>query len=210
VTRFYLVRHGETIWNNQIRLQGHRDIPLSDAGRQQARCIAGRLAAVALHAAYTSDLQRAAETAAIVLAGRGLDAQLLPDLREASFGVWEGLTYEEVSRLYPAEQAARRANPADVAPPGGEPLSTMLLRMQRVIARITADHPDRSVLVVTHGGPLRIFIGALLGLGLESYWKLRVDNCSLSIVDTYPEGAILSLLNDTCHLPDLPRDGGVP
>ena len=210
MTRLYLIRHGETIWNSEIRIQGQRDIPLSDLGREQAGSLARRLGATAIDAAYSSDLQRAAETAAIILGARGLAAELWPELREASFGLWEGLTYEEVTLAFPAEQAARRERPAEVAPPRGEPLPDMLRRVQQVVARILQEHPEQNVLVVSHGGPLRVLIGGLLGLGLESYWKMRVDNCSLSIVDTYPQGAIISLLNDTSHLGELPHGGGVP
>jgi len=210
LTRLYLVRHGETVWNSEVRIQGHRDIPLSELGRRQARLLAQRLAAVALDAAYASDLQRAAQTAAVILAGRGLAAWPCPELREADFGRWEGLTYPEVTALFPAEQAARRRRPAEVAPTGGELLPDMLRRVQQMIAGVLGKHPGGNVLVVSHGGPLRVLLGSLLGLGLESYWKMRVDNCSLSIVDTYPEGAIVSLLNDTCHLDELPPGGNVP
>lgn len=210
LTRLYLVRHGETIWNREIRIQGHKDIPLSPFGERQSAALAARLACTEIDAAYASDLQRAVVTASILLGGRDLVAQLRPALREAAFGTWEGLTYEEVKQAYPEEYAGRRLRPAEVAPSGGETLSEMVRRVQQVIDNIVLEHPDQSVLVVSHGGPLRVLLGILLGLGLDSYWKVRVDNCSLSIVDTYPEGNIVSLLNDTCHLLEVPHGGDVP
>ena len=157
MTTLLLVRHGETDWNADGRLQGHTDRPLSDFGRRQADELAGELAGEGLEAIYSSDLVRARETAEIVGERLGLGVALDPDLREKDWGNWEGLTAVERDRVEFV----------------GEPTEAHLERALRALRRIAERHPgDGTVLVVTHGGSMRRVQTAALGIALPV-----VENC---------------------------------
>ena len=157
MTRLLLVRHGETDWNADGRLQGQTDRPLSDFGRRQASRLADELAAEDFEAVYSSDLARARETAEIVGARVGLPVMFDPDLREKDWGTWEGLTAVERDRIEFA----------------GESTEAHQERILRALQRISERHPgDRSVLVVTHGGSMRRVQTAALGMALPV-----VENC---------------------------------
>lgn len=208
MAKLLLARHGETTWNSNLVYQGQQDVPLSGLGRRQAEALARRLRGVTIDAAYASDLRRAAETAEIVCRGRGLAVTLLPALREARFGQWEGLTYAEASARWPDIAALRRSDPAVARPPGGETLAEVQARVVAAVADVERRHaPDATLLVAAHGGALRSLLCSFLGLALRAAWQLRLDNCSLTIVDTHPSTAILVSLNDTSHLEGLPLDG---
>ncbi|MBU7005228.1 alpha-ribazole phosphatase [Phosphitispora fastidiosa] len=200
-TRLYIVRHGETEWNKTLRYQGHRDIPLSEEGRVQAAQIAKRLSGEKLHAAYASDLSRALETAEAISEYHGLDVARVPELKETNFGLWEGLTYGEIDRQFHSVMKEWYKNPRDTQIPGGESLGEVADRCQAGIDRILSENPGKNVLVVAHGGIIRIIVATVLGMSLNDYWKIKQDNVSLNIVEFFePERAILCLLNDTAHL----------
>jgi 2,3-bisphosphoglycerate-dependent phosphoglycerate mutase len=157
VTTLLLVRHGETDWNADGRLQGHTDRPLSDHGRRQARKLAEELSGEEIEAVYSSDLARARETAEIVGDRLGLPVELDPELREKDWGNWEGLTAVERDRVEFA----------------GESTEAHQQRMLRALERISERHPgDARVLVVTHGGSMRRVQAAAMGLALPV-----VENC---------------------------------
>lgn len=202
----YIVRHGETEWNAQGRIQGHSDIPLSDYGRLQAQSVARRLSQVSFSVAYASDSSRTHETARIVLGDTGTPLHTTPQLREYRKGVFEGLTVEEHALRFPDQYRASLKNDLDFAPTGGESIREASARMARLVEENLRNHLDETVLVVGHGGSLRSLIVALLGLPLEANWKFIMDNCALSMVRTYPDNAVLHLYNDTAHLADIRRE----
>ncbi len=146
-TTILLVRHGETDWNRDGRVQGHTDVPLNDTGRDQARALAESLADDPVDAVYASDLVRARDTASGVADNRGLPVVQLPELREKNFGTWEGLTREQILTRFPA---ARPGHWGD-----GETRDEMSRRVLDALSRIAASHEGETVVVVTHGGPLR-------------------------------------------------------
>ena len=150
MTTLLLVRHGETDWNRDGRVQGHADTPLNEAGRAQVRLLADRLVDEPFDAVYSSDLSRARETAEILAAGLGLDVVELPELREKNFGSWEGLTDVEILERFPD---AQRGHWGD-----GESADELSARVEEALHRIAGSHPDGRVLVVTHGGPLRAML----------------------------------------------------
>jgi broad specificity phosphatase PhoE len=203
VGRVYIVRHGETEWNAQGRIQGHTDICLSEKGREQARVVSRRLAEVPFDVAYSSDLSRTRETAQVILGERNVPLHPTPQLREYHKGVFEGLTVQEYSLRYPELYQASLVNDLDFAPPGGETIRQTSARMARFGAQLKKSHLDDTVLVVGHGGSLRSLIVALLSLPLEANWKFVMRNCALSIIHTYPDNAVLHLYNDTSHLDGL-------
>jgi broad specificity phosphatase PhoE len=173
VTTLLLVRHGETDWNADGRLQGHTDRPLSDYGRRQARLLAGELEAEKLEAIYSSDLDRARETAEVVGERLGLPVELDPDLREKDWGNWEGLTLVERDRVEFV----------------GESTEVHAERTLRALRRIAERHLDESrVLVVTHGGSVRRVQVAAMGLALPviencGRWVCSCENGSFRAVD---------------------------
>jgi alpha-ribazole phosphatase len=202
-TRILLVRHGETTWNQQSRLQGQVDTPLSVRGEQQAARLGERLAKEEIDAVYASDLERAWRTAEIAVASRGLAVQRSPVWRELGFGDWEGLTYDDVVRRDPELARRRLADPAHVAPPGGENLNDLAQRLMPAAARLRDAHEGQTVLLVTHGGPLRVLACVLLGLDLNRAWRFEATNCGLSSVRWYEWAPVIELWNDTLHLADL-------
>jgi len=213
-TRLLIVRHGQTAWNIDGRFQGQLDIPLDEVGQEQAAAVAHRLAQAFQHplegpvTIYASDLSRAWQTArsiqnAITEATQPepiLPLVLEPRLREMHFGEWQGLTYAEIQACQPAALAAWEADWLNNAPPGGETLGQLVERIRAVYLEILAAHPDGTALVVGHGGALQTLICLALGLPPERFWQLRLDNTGLADLRIYPEGAILNLFNDTCHL----------
>lgn len=202
-TRILLVRHGETTWNQQSRLQGQVETLLSARGEQQAARLGERLAKEEIDAVYASDLERAWRTAKIVVASRELAVQRSPVWRELSFGDWEGLTYDDVVRRDPELAERRLADPAHVAPPGGENLNDLAQRIMPAAERLRDAHEGQTALLVTHGGPLRVLACALLGLDLNRAWRFETTNCGLSSVRWYDWAPVIELWNDTLHLADL-------
>lgn len=199
--RIYLVRHGETTWNALTKFQGHTDVPLSDTGRKQAKMLAHRLASVKFSGFYASDLQRAYKTAEIVAAPHGLNVIKMPELRELNFGAWEGLTRNEIKNSYDKELSQWWTSPLTARIPLGETLSEVVERTTGAIKRIVESHQGGKVLVVSHGGAIRSIIASVLGIDLNQYWRLRLDNACLNIID-FPEWekGILMLFNDCSHL----------
>jgi alpha-ribazole phosphatase len=201
MTKIILVRHGETVWNKELRYQGHRDIPLSDVGRQQAQKLRDRLAGETIDAFYASDLSRALETARIAAVPHGREVLPVPELRETNFGLWEGLTYNEIVTSYGEEMKRWREDPLANRIPGGETLTEVAERCMKSIHRIIAGHPDQTVLIAAHGGTIRLVVGSVLGLDLKSFWKIKQDNVAVNVIEFYNNNrAIVCLLNDTGHL----------
>jgi broad specificity phosphatase PhoE len=158
MTELLLVRHGETDWNAEGKLQGHTDRPLNDYGRRQARALADRLAGESIDAVYASDLSRARETAEIVGEKLGLTVAVDPDLREKNWGNWEGLTSDE--RLHIEFE--------------GETSEAHRDRTLSAVQRIVERHPGERVVVVTHGGSLRRIQAAVSGFALPV-----IENCAV-------------------------------
>lgn len=198
--RLLLVRHGQTKWNAQHRFQGQSDLPLTETGRRQALAARQRLVGEEIHAAYSSDLRRAWETAETIVAPHELSLRAEPRLREIYFGAWEGLTYDEIVERHPEALAAWEADPLNVPPPGGEALSQVASRVQAALDEIARAHRDETVLLVGHGGALQVLISLVLGLLPTTPWRFRLDSCSLSEIRLRPEGPVLIRLNESCNL----------
>jgi broad specificity phosphatase PhoE len=169
MTELLLARHGETDWNRERRIQGHTDVPLNARGVKQARVLAEILAPVRLAAVYSSDLTRARETAAMVARAHSLDVLVERRLREKNFGSWEGLTDVEIADRFPDAVRGRWGD--------GETTEQVATRVVEVIDVIRARHGDGTVLVVSHGGPLRAI---LAHLGVQ-HGPIR--NCELFTVE---------------------------
>jgi broad specificity phosphatase PhoE len=146
-TTILLVRHGETDWNLERRVQGHSDRPLNETGRAQARALAEQLAGEPVEAVYSSDLVRALDTARPLAEALGLPVHTLPGLREKHFGTWEGLTDTEIRERFPH---------ADGGPWGdAETTEDVAARVLAALHDVATRHRGAQVVVVTHGGPVR-------------------------------------------------------
>jgi len=203
LARLLLVRHGITEFNSTRRFAGYSDVEMSAVGLRQVEKLRDRLAGEKIDVVYSSDLKRAMVTAEVICSSRQVDIVTCPELREVNYGEVEGLTYPEIRQHYP-EVAELVANfNLRLNFPGGESFEKFIERVSKFADRLNRHAPSETVLVVSHSGPLRTLVCALMGIDHTYWWQLRFDNASLSIVDTYPRGAILSLLNETSHLKDL-------
>jgi alpha-ribazole phosphatase len=199
-TQLVLVRHAETAWNRDRRIQGHTDIALSPRGHEQARGLGLRLAREPIRAVYASDLSRARETAEPLAAALGIPVRTTPLLREVGFGAWEGLTIAEVEAGWPDEYAAWRQDSVSYRPPRGERIEELQRRTLAAVAEIVSAYPGESVAVVAHGGSVKSILCGLMGFPLSVWRRLRVDNASISRLVFGPLGPTLTLYNDTSHL----------
>jgi glucosyl-3-phosphoglycerate phosphatase len=201
VVRLVVWRHGQTAWNAQRRFQGHSDIPLDATGREQARDAARYLAAMHPGAIFSSDLIRAAETAAYLGELTGLPVQLDKDLRERGGGSWEGLTDREIREGYPAEYAAW-------IPPDGEPVSAVADRAAGAMQRIAdslddGDGRDAALaVVISHGAAINLGMSRLLGLPERTRVLGPLGNCSWSVLGRRADRWRL-LEHNVGRLPDL-------
>jgi broad specificity phosphatase PhoE len=199
-TRLLLVRHGETEWNAARRFQGHRDSPLTERGRWQAGRLADRLTPLPLAAVYSSDLERTMATATIVAAPHDLPVRPAPDLREAAFGDYEGQTYAELVARYGQAVTHWSSDPVALAPPGGETLLELQARVARFLRATVLAHPGETVALVAHGGSVRAAVMETLRMELRHFRSLRLDNTSLSVIESDTLFDSLLLFNDTSHL----------
>jgi len=198
---FYLVRHGESEWNAENRLCGRSNVPLSEAGRRQARSLAERLKPIRFEAFYSSPLERALETARLIAESVAL--QPVPDQRlvELDYGQWEGKTLTEITDNDPRTFRAWDADPAQVAPPGGESGLEAQRRIVSCLEALAAKHPQGHVLVAFHKTVCRLAICHALGMPPSEYRRrLILDNAALSIIQARPYGWQLIAFNDTSHL----------
>lgn len=200
MTRIFLVRHGQTVWNIEQRYQGHTDTPLTEVGRNQAACVAERLAVEPITAVYASDLGRAVETAGYIAVKHGLEVCSVPQLREFCFGDWEGETFVEISQRWPQLSTEFYRAPAATTIPGGETFSGLKERATTALEQIVAAHPEQSIVIVSHGGTIRTLLCGLLGVDLNRVWHIRQDNTAVNIVEYVQGTAMIALVNDTHHL----------
>src|SRR5258707_25461 len=179
-TTILLVRHGETDWNRERRVQGHSDIPLNDVGRAQAEALAKELQGERFDAVYSSALERARETAQIAVTATGLRVHELADLREKHFGSWEGLTDEVIRARFPEARTGAWGD--------GETTDEMSTRVVAALRGIATEHPDATVLVATHGGPIR---AALRASGVEPAGP--IENCHVMRLEVALDGDLRRL-----------------
>ena len=205
---WYLVRHGETEWNLNGRIQGQMDVPLNATGRRQADLLGRRLDAVHFDAIYSSDLARTYETAQLIAKGRDLGIATDPDLREFAYGAWEGLTQAEIEARHPGALAERISmGNQQFAAPGGENSVQVLSRVRQFCMRTAKCHdPSDDILVVAHGGSIRALAVCLLDLADTDFWRFRVHCTGLGIVRNHSGGRVLVRWNDISHLPASDRE----
>jgi broad specificity phosphatase PhoE len=198
--RLLLVRHGLTLSNVQGRYTGQSDVPLTEVGERQAVAVGKRLATESLDVIVSSDLQRARDTANAIAHYHNLPVWNDADLREASLGEWEGLTYREVSTLYRELVLQRREDP-NFSAPGGETVIQIRDRVARAHARWQSQYPNSTVVWVTHAGVIEVSLCLFLGIDLKHRRQFRHSNASITEFDLSRDYGVLVSLNNTEHLP---------
>ena len=215
-TKIYLIRHGETEGAETKRYKGHIDVPLSEQGVEQIKRVAEYLSAEVqkrgsaevtcgltslrayeLFAIYTSDLSRAVKSAELIAEPHGLKPIILPELRERNFGIWEGMSFDEIKEKWPDAFNSWASNPLKFSPMGGE--STIELRDRAVKAfnNIVEQHNGHNIAIVSHGGINRIMLCELLGMPLENIFRVEQDYACINIVEMWDEYPVLKKLNYT-------------
>ena len=189
MTRLFLIRHGETEWNKQNRLQGNSDIHLSPEGFNQARTLAEHAPFNHADAIYSSDLARAMETAVIIAERFNLTVKLMPELRETNFGDWEGRIISEFF-----------TDPERCHPPHGETFLECQARVMIGIRNIIAEHEGQKVIVVSHGAAIRLILGAALDMPIHKMWAISQFNMALNVLRVDGFDFTVELLNSTLHL----------
>ena len=198
-----LIRHGLSVGNAEGRLQGQFDSPLADQGRRQARALARRLVREkwSVSTVYSSDLSRASETAEILAASLDVAITLDARLREYDFGALNGVIWREVQVLHPEIWQAHQRGAMWAPIPREEGADAFFHRLAAALVDIQARHEaEDAIAVVTHGGSLGMMMVHFLGMEIRRPTPFWFDNASLSVVEFGARGAILSRLNDTCHL----------
>ncbi len=194
-----LVRHGETDWNVAGRYQGQADVPLNAVGQRQAVQLGAALADEPVAALYTSDLPRTFQTATKIASHHDVALQTDARLREPHYGQFQGLTYAQMQALDEAAFHAwypYRQQP----PPGGEPVTQVVGRINGFLADVQQRHPHQTVIAVSHGELLQTLLCVCLGKPLTAYRTFEMGNASVSGVLLKREGATLIRLNDQRHL----------
>ncbi|CAA9399136.1 MAG: Phosphoglycerate mutase family protein [uncultured Ramlibacter sp.] len=200
-TRIIAVRHGETSWNANARIQGQTDIGLNDTGRWQARRVGQALAGEPISAVYSSDLGRAQETAQSIAEVTGIPVVPHEGLRERSFGMFEGKTFDEIHETWPDHaQNWRKRIPEWEPPEGGESLVQLRARVTRTLEALASRHPGQQIVVVAHGGVLDALYRVATGQEVNSPRTWELPNGAINRLLWTPEGFTLVGWSDTQHL----------
>ena len=200
-TRFFIVRHGETAENIQMRYVGTSDEALTDNGRRQAQMVADALAQVPVEIVVSSPLRRAADTAAMIQRVCPVELRIDSRLAEGSFGSWEGRTRNEVLALGGQDAALlmRWESDPSSSPPGGESIERIQKRIIGLVEELTDEFPEKSVVLVSHVGPIKALLAAVLDVSLMATRRLFLDPATISVVE-WGVHPLLRLFNSHAHL----------
>lgn len=200
MTRFILVRHGETLWNREGRYQGQIDTELSPFGMEQGRMVAEALRKVHFDAAYASPLIRSYLTASMCAEGHEVEVVKDDRLLEINHGEWEGLKADEVRAKYPELLAKWHTSVTDVKMPGGETIENVRKRANEAFLDIAKRHPGQTVLVVAHDAVNKAIICDILDIDLSHFWQIKQDNTCINVFEFNEGKWRLVLMNSTNHL----------
>ena len=200
MTSVYLVRHGQTEWNRELRFRGRADIPLNENGHKQASAIADTLKDKGINAIYTSPLRRSIETARPAAAVLHLDITTVQGFIDISYGEWEGLAYEEVRRRYAKLYREWEERPHLVKFPKGESLDDVSRRSFSAFTEIVEKNSGKSILIIPHRVVNKVLLCALLGLSNSHFWSIHQDTGCINVIEYSNRRFVLVRMNDTCHL----------
>ena len=210
--RLYLVRHAETAWNRDNRIQGGSDIPLSPAGCRQAKRVGEFFASRHLQGIVTSPLQRSRQTAEAIVAGNGhgMIPVIEPELAEMHLGAWEGLTPDEVDARFDNAYQQWRQAPSSIRIPDAEPLEHFRARVRRVFDGLMARIGEGESVIVSHGGVIAAMLADLLHADYDALLRrMRLDNAGMTALECGTGAPHVLWINSTKHLDALEPDGGI-
>lgn len=195
-TRIHIIRHGQVAGYDQPRYNGQTDVALTDVGVEQYHLLKERLAETRISACYTSDLSRCTIGAAIICEQHGIEPVARRELRELNIGIWEGMTWKEITERWPAEWQSRLADLVNYRVPQGENLLDVQARVMPVITEIIERHKGQEILVVGHGGVNRIVLLNAIGAPLAGMFNIEQNYGCYNIIDYYADNrATVKLLN---------------
>jgi broad specificity phosphatase PhoE len=200
MTRIYLVRHGQTEWNRELRFRGRADISLNENGFKQAQAIADSLMNKGLNAIYTSPLKRSIETARPAAAVFHLEIENLQGFIDINYGEWEGLAYDEVRQQYAILYRKWEEQPHLVKFPNGESLKEVRRRSVAAFIEIVEKNSGNSILIIPHRVINKVLLCALLGISNAYFWGIRQDTGCINEIEYSNGRFVLVKMNDTCHL----------
>jgi len=199
-TRMTAIRHGQTAWNVDSRIQGQLDIGLNAQGLWQAQRVAQALGGEAIDAIYSSDLERAHTTAQAIGARTGVPIQLAPGLRERGFGHFEGHTFSEIESRWPEQALAWRQRNPQFEPPNGESLARFQQRVLECVQPLAQRHAGQHIVLVAHGGVLDVLYRAATGQDLSAARTWALENAAINRLLWSGQGFALVGWADTRHL----------
>lgn len=196
VTRIILIRHGETDWNLQGRYQGHSNIDINTKGRNQAKKLAIRLKKASIDRVFASDRKRAINTARLIFPGRRM--KIDKGLREISFGIFEGLVYDEILERHSKLYSRWIKNPFGIKILGGESGKDFKSRVSKAFKKIVSSNKGRTIAIVTHGGPINMILTGILKIARAK--DFIPGHVSISIVELENREIRIISFNDMEHL----------
>ena len=196
------MRHGLTDHNVERRVAGYTDINLNEEGFRQVVKLSKRLADEKIDVVYSSDLQRAVDTAKGAVSDRDIEVETCYELREMNFGEAEEMTFAELNEKYPDLARSVMNVDSGVSFPGGESFTDFVERIRVFLNTLEKFSEDHTVLIVSHGATLKVIVCELLGIDPNHWYQMGIDNASLSVINTYNHRTILNSLNETSYLDD--------
>lgn len=193
--KIILVRHGETENNCAGVYCGWSDISLTEKGFMQAKKVSEKLKEEDFDCIISSDLDRTMKTAEIINKHHHVKIILETNLREMNFGLWEGLSYREIKEKYPKELKEWEKDWMDYATPSGESVKQMYERVTKAMDKIIHKNESGNILIVSHAGSIRAILAHLIGRGMKDYWKYKIDNCAICIIEIIDGFSVLTALN---------------
>lgn len=201
MTKLILVRHGQTVWNKLGKYQGQADIELSELGQEQAKLLAKGFPCARVDAVYASPLKRAMATGAAVAERFGLPVVPCEEFKEIYFGVWEGMTYEEIHAAGAELHNGLFDTPDITVCPKGEGFAQVQRRAVARLEELLKQHEGQTIVVTAHGGVNRTLLCYALGMPLRNMWRIKQDNTAVNVICFYEDGKInVEQMNNTNHL----------
>jgi len=194
--RILLFRHGETANSKEVCFNGHYDVGLSKRGQKQFQHWAEILKQESFKSVYSSDLQRTRNSAQFIGQQQGLEPVTFSELRELSFGTWEGMSVSEVERTYPGQMKERMKSVATFQADGGETYPQLQARVIPKFEEIVARHPNDQIIMVCHGGVNRVILGHLLSIPIDKIFRINQDYAALNVIQYYDHEPVVEYIGN--------------
>jgi len=203
LTKLYLIRHGQSEWNELKKIQGQTNTNLTKHGKDQAKMLANMLIDENIDVIYTSDLNRAKDTAKTISEKINKPLIYSEFLREIKFGIWEGLTISEIEDRYKDQYLIWNKSPDELILDNAETLQILKDRVMNWINPILLENKEKNIAIVSHGTTLKVLMLSLLGIPLFHYKNFTISNVGLSVIECRDFNNVLTKLNDLSHLKEL-------